>query len=332
MFTPALAVLSIDPGYAKNITVYHVNEHKYGAIPVNMDTGDALGDMFFDMLEVIMYPVGCPNGTHTPSPSKFFNPCLNPEAGGEDLMVNKLTLEVDSRYSGYAACNVGLKNNSDPFGGYCKTDTYCCDCASGSGFHKKKAPCNATLGEENLYESFGKFLKAGCKPSIFQPHPSKIDCYRGNVFGKLNATNHGTWYSSLKQGYCGAADGAASSSSAVAAAASCTWRVVRVDKIVQRACHTRVFGSEVGKAAPDCFDGCGDQKTNTSSPCWVDCFYQAALGPDAGKPGDAGGGLPTEALVAAWQKPFLPEAEGGCPAQQAAAPWFEDEAALVEAR
>ena len=90
MFTPALAVLSIDPGYAKNITVYHVNEHKYGAIPVNMDTGDALGDMFFDMLEVIMYPVGCPNGTHTPSPSKFFNPCLNPEAGGEDLMVNKL--------------------------------------------------------------------------------------------------------------------------------------------------------------------------------------------------------------------------------------------------
>ena len=25
----------------KNITVYHVNPHEFGAIPVNMDTGDA---------------------------------------------------------------------------------------------------------------------------------------------------------------------------------------------------------------------------------------------------------------------------------------------------
>lgn len=30
----------VDPGHARNITVYHVNEHKYGAIPLNMNTAD----------------------------------------------------------------------------------------------------------------------------------------------------------------------------------------------------------------------------------------------------------------------------------------------------
>merc|ERR1719183_2323042 len=115
---PALSS-AIDPRFAKNITVFHVNEHKYGAIPVNMDTGDAVGDMFFDMLEVIAYPLVCENGT---KPSKFGpNPCTNPEADGENLMVNKLTLEVDSRFSGYAPCNVGI-NGSDPFHNPCKTD------------------------------------------------------------------------------------------------------------------------------------------------------------------------------------------------------------------
>ena len=191
------AVLAIDPKYAANITVFHVNPHKYGPIPVNMDTGDALGDMFFDMLEVIMYPLSCPNGTHTTPPSPYYNPCLNPEAGGADLMVNKLTLEVDDRFSGYGACNVGI-NDTDPIThGYCKTDTYCCDCITTEGNPRRKVPCNATVGAENLYQSFGKFLHAGCKRSIFDPHPSKTECYRDNVFAKLNATNHGTWYSSI---------------------------------------------------------------------------------------------------------------------------------------
>ena len=130
----ALSSLSIDPKHAKNITVYHVNEHKFGAIPVNMDTADALGDMFFDMLEVIPYPLSCPDGPDTPWDKPYPSPCTNPETAGVDLRVNKLTLEVDERFSQYAMCNVGV-NDSDPFGGSCPTDTYCCDCFNGSGFH-----------------------------------------------------------------------------------------------------------------------------------------------------------------------------------------------------
>lgn len=134
----------------------------------------------------------------------------------------------------------------------------------------------------------------------------QMDCYRDNVFAKLSATTHGSWYSTLATGHC---DGNGAS--------ACTWRVVSVDKIVQRSCHVRVFGAAVAATAPSCFKGCGNQSTNTSSPCWVDCFYRAALGPEAGTPGGKLGGMPTDALVAAWAKPFLPEAQGGCPAQEA---------------
>ena len=262
-----LSSLSIDPKHANNITVYHVNEHKFGAIPVNMDTADALGDMFFDMLEVIPYPLFCPDGPDTPWDKPYPSPCTNPETAGADLRVNKLTLEVDERYSQYAMCNVGV-NDSDPFGGSCPTDTYCCDCFSGSGFHQKKTPCNATLGYEDLFVKFGQFMHSGgCKRSVLNPRPSKAECYASNVFAKLNATSHGTWFSSLDRGYCG--------NTPQEHGAACTWRVLKVE-VVKRACHTRVFGAEVTKAVPGCLDGCGAQGGNSSSLCWIDCFYQVS--------------------------------------------------------
>ena len=84
---------SIDPAHATNITVYHVNPHKSGAIPVNMDTGNAAGDLFFDLFEVLISPLACHQTQHKG------HGCHNPEAVGKGLVVNKLTLEVDDRYS-----------------------------------------------------------------------------------------------------------------------------------------------------------------------------------------------------------------------------------------
>ena len=150
-----------------------------------------------------------------------------------------------------------------------------------------------------------------CKASIFEPHPTPADCYEADTFGKLTDVNPGYWYSTVKEGYCDGGEG-------------CTWRVVSVDKIVTRTCHVKVFGEAVQASAPPaCLDACGEQKTNTTSPCWVDCFYKAALGPDSSKPGGAVAGMSLDDLVAAWQKPFLPEAQGGCPPQAEMAPWFE---------
>jgi hypothetical protein len=46
----------------------------------------------------------------------------NPEAVAPDLVVNKLVLTVDSRFSTYALCNIGV-NGSDDHGLPCATDT-----------------------------------------------------------------------------------------------------------------------------------------------------------------------------------------------------------------
>ncbi len=107
----AAEVVAIDPAFAKNITVYHINPVSFGAVPLNMDVGDAAGDLFFDIFMVEAYPIECPEGPYTPMPNSsshhhHHNDCLNAETYGA-LAVNQLTLEVDSRYSGYAMCNIG---------------------------------------------------------------------------------------------------------------------------------------------------------------------------------------------------------------------------------
>ena len=57
-------------------------------------------------------------------------------------MVNKVVLEVDDRFSGYAKCNVG-KNGSDGHGNQCKDDVYCCFCQQpGASPFAPGIPCN----------------------------------------------------------------------------------------------------------------------------------------------------------------------------------------------
>ena len=75
---------------------------------------------------------------------------------------------------------------------------------------------------------------------------------------------------------------------------------------------------KVDAAKDACFATCDDSgvgpERNTSSACWIQCFYDTVLGPNAGQPGGAVEGMPLEDLIVAWDRPFLPEAKGGCPA------------------
>lgn len=89
-----------------SVTMYHVNPRKYGPVPVNMDTGDAAGDLFFELFEVLIVPLACAdkNATH------HFN-CDNPEANSPTDVVNKVVLEVRDGFSGYAMCNIGRHGN-----------------------------------------------------------------------------------------------------------------------------------------------------------------------------------------------------------------------------
>ena len=113
---------TIPPANAQNITVYHLNPKSAGALPVNMDTGDARGDLYFYLGEFLL-PLECANATaHTRAQFD----CDNPERVDKNLVVTKVTpiahhalspfdtchdtaqvnLQVDSRLTSYSACNL----------------------------------------------------------------------------------------------------------------------------------------------------------------------------------------------------------------------------------
>lgn len=272
----------------KNITVFHVNPKQYGPNPLNMDTGDAAGDMFFDMHNVIIMPLECPHGAASG------RGCTNPEAVADDLMVNKIVLEVNTDYSGYAKCNIGGPNGTDDKGEPCKNATYCCFCDGGHyGTH---VPCNDTLGRANVMEYFGGAGHGYCREEGYE-------CYKTNVAKKFTSAIPGYWYSSLSRSYCAESP----------VGDSCTWRLVAVEKIIQKKCHNKIFYGAVQDYGKTCFQQCGKDATNSSSACWTNCFYTTVLGPDGGKPGGAVTGMPLEEMVAAWVKPFETPAKGGCP-------------------
>ena len=72
--------------------------------------------------------------------------------------------------------------------------------------------------------------------------------------------------------------------------------------MVNKTCHGDVFFSAVESRGRPCFDACGPR--NTTSPCWARCFYETALGPEAGKRLTPNAGMPLQDLIEAWSAPF----------------------------
>jgi hypothetical protein len=135
MTSSKLALLSIiasaaglKAGATEQITVYHVNPKTYGAAPINMDIADLAGDAFFDLRSKVL-PIECA-GFNPSNPGRHASDCTNPEVTSDDLVITKLTLEVDSTYGPYAFCNVCV-NGSAGISGECSKDgDYVCRCES----------------------------------------------------------------------------------------------------------------------------------------------------------------------------------------------------------
>ena len=101
---PTSYAAQIDPLYAANVTLYHVNERNYSVTPRNMNTADINGDMYFDLRSRGL-PLECGPWRNTSFWSQL--DCDNPEvADTSKLAVTKLVIEVDTRWGDYADCNI----------------------------------------------------------------------------------------------------------------------------------------------------------------------------------------------------------------------------------
>lgn len=137
----------VPPGGA-NITVFHINEGSFGAAPLNMNTGDALGDMYFDLRSKAL-AIECASGS--PSAARDCdNQEVNPPAG-DPLVVTKIVLRVTAPYSAYGRCNVCINGTDNHGNNSCTDGAYWCSC----GYGRSGSQCAPGLGRENLTTHYG---------------------------------------------------------------------------------------------------------------------------------------------------------------------------------
>ena len=294
---------------ATNVTLYHINPLSYPTAPVDMDLGDVAGDLLFELTQILKkfacrdrdeHPVR--NDTSAPNS----NACINKETQGKDLGVTKVVLALSEQsYGPYATCNICVNGTSPLNHSHaCAKGEYVCDCKT-DAYPTQKVPCTASVGRENTTISLGsngigRLCSAGSGDDHgkITPEVRMFACQIGTAADKLQ----GSWFSTVKQGE------------------GVTWRLVEVVKRVRRDCHSNSFYASVERRLPECFEGCqqggAGASRNTSSLCWVGCFSDTALGPQARtSTHDLGSGMTRDELIDAWSRPFDSDdgAKGGCP-------------------
>lgn len=307
----------LDPRFAKNVTLYHVNQRNYSVAPRNMNTADVNGDIYFD-LRTKALPLECGPWKDMSFWSRI--DCVNGEVNVDPklLAVTKLVLEVDTRYGDYADCNL----NTD-------TGDYECDCenvpdnCTALNVHDGGKKCNNSNG--CAWDSLDQRCESyGC-PNI----TDQSDCTQGyrkcvwstsgvchdppglppvcnaTLVGFLNLSNvnwgrhahsgqhlspidywhgntlsktNGFWYSTDADGECRDDDPHQT---------FCSWRLVGLVKKVAKDCsddkidNTIIDGDRTAPWGARCYDHCSPSDFhNKSSECWIRCFYNNVLGPN----------------------------------------------------
>jgi hypothetical protein len=143
---------TIDPKHAKNLTIFHVNPMNYSTTPLNMNTADIRGDMYFD-LRTHALNLECGIWKNQSFWSRL--DCDNSEVTAPDLGITKLVLEVDGRFGSYADCNIGKEYGDDDDGG---AGVYECDCHSHS-----QASCHSAALMHNQTACEDHYTGYGCR-------------------------------------------------------------------------------------------------------------------------------------------------------------------------
>lgn len=275
-----------------NLTLFHVNEASYTGI-ANMDTGDEYGDAFFALRSVFL-PIECSNT----NAHHYAGDCANPEVVGANLTVTEVIVEVDSNFGNYSECNVCV-NSTVPFtkDTPCKNGDYVCVC--GVDFRNLTTHCPPTVGREDVASVFNRF-----KPSIFSP---KYEWWLHNLVDRVK----GLWYSTPATGECTAA-APSTSSSPSSPTAACHWRLLESKRRVLKSCQMGYVFKQVTTKNPSCFNKCS-QPSNTTSTCYIECFYDTLLGKNSGGRNPTGG-MTRDEIADMWAFPVRnDETKGGCP-------------------
>jgi len=275
-------VRAIDPAHAQRLAVYHSHPLGFPVAPVNQNTADFEGHVFFDIFSTFKQ-FTCAV-VSLPGPG-----CGNPEVDGRDLVVTELILEADSRWDTYGKCNICIDGH-DPFepSVKCRTGEYTCNCDDWPMNGSIHTPCGRGVGRVST-DGMGRGITS-C-----QGLPHDV-CWLIALSGKQL---DGFWYSTLEGGQChDAAD------------TNCTWRMVEAVQRINKTCYDDVIWSAVERQNPICFRGC--KARSVTSPCWMDCYVRTVLGTDASTTGHLGG-LAREKVLEIWRRPFRDLNNGGCP-------------------
>jgi hypothetical protein len=289
------------PETVRSAIVYHVNPLANGALPLNMNTADLRGDAFFLLRQQIL-PLECAKGEE-----RGFRPdCDNAEVTDPDLVITKLNLTYVGGEGPYGRCNLCSAQGVDPFSRLpCEPGEYLCTCGS----YAEPYACNAqrAVGVENISNALAKLVPP-CTWAQWMDGP--WTCWQISVATKTG----GLWYSTTRAGWCDTPG---------ADPSTCTWRAREI-KAVNKTCADGIIFDAVeaydATHGSGCFDRCprirvpGAARRNTTDACWIYCYFETMLGRDGVLPGRPLGGMPMALVEAAFEKPFAPVGEGGCPA------------------
>ena len=333
----------IIPIRRENVTMYHVLPSYFVPSNIgNMNLADLRGDLFYDLLQRFsVFACSDNDGSSVPIGVKCKNERKDDDdnngesddhSDNEDVVIAKLVVEVssgtttsgdndddDDLYGPYATCNA-CDGGHDPIkpDRVCGDNTddnekrYICDCyEDSSSFPPRPAECglDRRVGREEISVTFGnKGIGRFCAMGGWDTGVGESSCAMSNAADLIK----GYWYSTLSfDDDDGSSNG---------------WKTVQVVKRIGKRCHSETFLDKIESLAREqpsnnnCFESClasGSLTRDTSSPCWVRCFAEAALGPGSTRsiivPSPDINRMTADELMGAWEYPFNDVSDGGCP-------------------
>ena len=252
------------------------------------DLGDPMGDAFFSM-QAMMSDAVCPvcATSRNACPFAISFLCGNREAGGtaaSEAVVRQITVDVKEPFGTYQLCNLNTHGDSCAYSCVCKPGESCpthavgreavCAGSSCSRIPMAAEPNERTpagLGREALYWTYNLAYRLGgtVQTGASAPAPG------------------GTWYSLTSQGQ------------------GTYWRNAHIVKTISESCQRRKLRQFVESRGAMCFSRCGDLNAlDTTSACYIRCYYDTLLGNGANATLHPSGGIAREEIAQVWASAF----------------------------